>query len=68
MVREEQLVRFRFKDNGTGFKMNGHNTGHGLNNVKRRANMINARIDIHSEGNGTVAELDLLNDNLKTAV
>ncbi|MBK6643934.1 MAG: hypothetical protein IPG39_23255 [Bacteroidetes bacterium] len=68
LVREEQLVRFRFKDNGTGFKMNGHNTGHGLNNVKRRANMINARIDIHSEGDGTVAELDLLNDNLKTAV
>ncbi len=64
LVQDEHLIKFRFKDNGTGFKMNGHNVGHGLNNVKRRAQMIHARIDIHSEGTGTVAELDLPLENL----
>jgi len=59
LVKEDSRIRFRFRDNGTGFKMNGHNVGHGLNNVKRRAEMIKAHMTIHSEGDGTVAELDL---------
>lgn len=37
LVKDENRIKFRFRDNGTGFKMNGHNVGHGLNNVKRRA-------------------------------
>jgi ligand-binding sensor domain-containing protein len=68
LVRDENMVKFRFRDNGTGFKMNGHNVGNGLNNVKRRAQMIHARIDIHSEGNGTVAELNVPFENLNIAV
>ena len=64
LVKDENFIKFRFRDNGTGFKMNGHNTGHGLNNVKRRAQMIHAQMDIHSEGDGTVAELDLPLENL----
>ena len=53
--------------NHIGFKMNGNNTGHGLNNVKRRASLINARIDVHSEGDGTVAELDVPLDNFNNS-
>jgi ligand-binding sensor domain-containing protein len=59
MVKDENMIKFRFRDNGTGFKMNGHNVGHGLNNVKRRAGLISARVEIRSEGQGTVAELTL---------
>ncbi len=64
LVRDDSRIKFRFRDNGKGFKMNGHNVGHGLNNVKRRAQMIDADIHIHSEGDGTVAELDLQMNNL----
>ncbi len=64
LITEESSIKFRFRDNGKGFKMNGHNVGHGLNNVKRRAEMIHADITIHSEGDGTVAELDLQMNNL----
>ncbi|MBL0342323.1 MAG: hypothetical protein IPP71_16290 [Bacteroidetes bacterium] len=64
LVKETNFIKFRFRDNGSGFKMNGHNVGHGLNNVKRRALLIDAHIDIHSEGTGTVAELDLSLENL----
>lgn len=64
LIAEESSIKFRFRDNGKGFKMNGHNVGHGLNNVKRRAEMIHADITIHSEGDGTVAELDLQMNNL----
>lgn len=67
LVKDENLIKFRFRDNGTGFKMNGNNTGHGLNNVKRRASLINARIDVHSEGDGTVAELDVPLDNFNNS-
>jgi len=59
MVKDENMIKFRFRDNGTGFKMNGHNVGHGLNNVKRRAGLISAKVEIRSEGVGTVAELTL---------
>jgi signal transduction histidine kinase len=59
LVNDDNRIKFRFRDNGKGFKMNGHNVGHGLNNVKRRAQMIDAKMNIHSEGDGTVAELDL---------
>ncbi len=64
LVKDENRLKFRFRDNGTGFKMNGHNVGHGLNNVKRRAQMIHGEMIIHSEGDGTVAELDLAFDRL----
>lgn len=64
LVKDENRIKFRFRDNGTGFKMNGHNVGHGLNNVKRRAHMILGEMSIHSEGDGTVAELDLPLNNL----
>jgi signal transduction histidine kinase len=63
-LRENGHLKFRFRDNGAGFKMNGSNVGHGLNNVKRRAGLIDASITIKSEGTGTVAELDLPITNL----
>jgi len=56
---EEKRILFSFRDNGTGFRMNGQNVGHGLNNVKRRAQMIDAEISIQSEGDGTIAQLVL---------
>jgi signal transduction histidine kinase len=55
----KEFIRFRFRDNGKGFKMNGQSVGRGLENVKRRALQIHASIKIHSEGTGTVAELDI---------
>lgn len=64
LVKDENRIKFRFRDNGTGFKMNGHNLGHGLNNVKRRAQMIHGEMTIQSEGDGTVAELNLALNNL----
>ncbi len=64
LVKDDNHIKFRFRDNGKGFKMNGHNVGHGLNNVKRRAHLIHAEMNIHSEGDGTVAELDLPIDRL----
>ncbi len=64
LSRENGHLKFRFRDNGEGFKMNGGPVGHGLNNVKRRAGLINASINIKSEGTGTVAELDLPVENL----
>ena len=57
-------IKFRFRDNGTGFKLNGHGIGRGLENVKRRAQQIQAVIKINSENSGTVAELDLAYEHL----
>ncbi len=59
LVSNGDIVKFRFRDNGVGFKLNGQGVGRGLENVKRRANYINAAIRIHSEEQGTVAELDV---------
>ena len=56
---EDKELIMSFRDNGSGFRMNGQNVGHGLNNVKRRAQLINAKISIQSEGGGTKAELVL---------
>jgi ligand-binding sensor domain-containing protein/two-component sensor histidine kinase len=60
LVANGKAVKFRFRDNGVGFMLNGNGSGRGLENVKRRARMIHAHISIHSDnGSGTVAELDV---------
>lgn len=38
-------------DNGSGFNTEGHSSGLGLNNLKQRASMINARLEITSKIN-----------------
>lgn len=58
-MKEDEKVRFTFRDDGKGFVMNGQNVGNGLNNVKRRAKMINAEIRIKNDTVGTVAELEI---------
>lgn len=50
----------RFGDDGKGFNiegLNGH--GHGIKNVKRRAELIHAETNFKSNGTGTVFELKL---------
>ena len=59
LERGEHNIRFMFKDDGKGFVMNGRNVGNGLNNVKRRAKLINAEINIKNDDVGTVAELEI---------
>ena len=60
LERNEHNIRFMFKDDGKGFVMNGKNVGNGLNNVKRRAKLINAEINIKNDVVGTVAELEIV--------
>jgi signal transduction histidine kinase len=58
-MKKDEKVKFTFRDDGKGFVMNGQNVGNGLNNVKRRAKMINAEISIKNDTAGTVAELEI---------
>ncbi len=59
LKKEDKKVRFTFRDDGKGFVMNGHNVGNGLNNVKRRAKLIDAVININNDNSGTIAELEI---------
>ena len=43
--------------------MNGRNVGNGLNNVKRRAKLIDADINISTADIGTIAELSIPVEN-----
>lgn len=64
LVQNNGHIIIRFRDNGKGFRLNGHSTGRGLDNVKRRAGQIHAGISIHSEEKGTVAELEIPENQL----
>lgn len=59
LEQENGLLRFRFRDNGKGFKLNGNSTGRGMENIRRRAGQIHAGIKIQPDTIGTVAELEL---------
>ncbi len=59
---ENDLLIFHARDNGVGFSMNTQSEklgGNGMNNIRKRAEEIGARITIHSRvGEGTTIELE----------
>ncbi len=60
LERQNGMLTVRFGDDGTGFdpaKGNGH--GHGLRNVRRRAELIHAQAGFRTNGTGTTFELQL---------
>jgi len=59
LEQQNGLLRFRFRDNGKGFKLNGHSNGRGMENIKKRAGQIHAIVSIRPDNSGTVAELEL---------
>ncbi|MFT5466774.1 MAG: signal transduction histidine kinase [Verrucomicrobiales bacterium] len=56
---ERRRVRFVIRDNGKGFDVESIDRGHGLNNIKRRADKLKARLSIDSKpGEGTTVTFD----------
>jgi signal transduction histidine kinase len=55
LSEEKNVLKIEIKDNGKGFDVNSVELGNGLNNMKKRAQEINARFEIDSkEGAGTI--------------
>ena len=57
LIKSNGQIHFQFSDNGKGYTLNGHNTGFGLKNVKRRSQLLNADLKIASTGAGTSVDL-----------
>lgn len=57
LIKSNGQIHFQFSDNGRGYTLNGHNTGFGLKNVKRRSQLLNADLKIASTGSGTSVDL-----------
>lgn len=52
--KPEKKILLSIEDNGIGFDLEKHSRGFGINNIKRRAEEINARLEINtSPGKGT---------------
>jgi signal transduction histidine kinase len=57
---ERNHVRFAIQDNGKGFDQTTVDLGNGLRNMKKRADDIQAKFDIHSTvGKGTLVSLTI---------
>lgn len=57
---EKEHLKFEVKDDGQGFKLESSNSGNGLNNMKKRAQDIEADFNVSSEINsGTIVTLKL---------
>jgi len=60
LIHENRQVVLIVHDDGIGFDTTAKHNGNGLNNIRRRADEINARINIESSsGTGTTVELNL---------
>lgn len=60
LLHENRQVILVVRDNGVGFDVSAKYNGNGLNNIRRRANEINAQLNIESAtGAGTTIELNL---------
>jgi two-component sensor histidine kinase len=57
LAKSNGQIHFRFLDNGKGYTLNGHPTGFGLKNVKRRSELLHADLKIASTGSGTSVDL-----------
>ncbi len=56
----DQEMEITLTDNGKGFSVNGHTTGHGINNIKNRVGRLGSQIGFESgSGNGTTVTLKL---------
>ena len=56
---DKKRVLFVVRDNGKGFNPESVTRGHGLNNLRRRANALKARLNIESSpGKGTTVEFE----------
>lgn len=51
------VIRVQVSDNGRGFDLNHAKTGRGLNNIRQRADTMNAQLDIQSTAQGTTITL-----------
>lgn len=55
----KRRMKFKVRDNGKGFDPESVNRGHGLNNLRRRADTLKAKLNIESSpGQGTTVEFD----------
>ena len=60
LTHDDREVNIIIRDDGVGFDVSAKHNGNGLNNIRRRANEINARLNIESaSGAGTTVELNL---------
>ena len=58
LLHNGKNLTLQVRDNGKGFDTSQHSNGNGLNNMKRRAKEMKARLIIESEtGSGTNIEL-----------
>ena len=61
-VDVDDRIEFRLKDNGKGFNTEKQYNGIGLNNIRRRAEKLNAKLTVESSaGNGTLYYLSIPN-------
>ena len=51
LIQSDHQLRLNIQDNGKGFNTQQENEGNGLNNMKRRADEMNAEFEICSEQN-----------------
>lgn len=59
LLVERRRVFFEVRDNGKGFDIDSVDHGHGLNNLKRRADKLDAKLSIKSgPGSGTTVTFD----------
>ena len=60
LTHENRQVVMIVRDDGVGFDVNAKYNGNGLNNIRKRAVEINAKVNIESHaGNGTTIELNV---------
>lgn len=64
LFRENNHITIKLEDNGKGFQADWNKSGNGLNNVKKRSDVIGAKIKLDSGMNGTVLELEIPLKNL----
>jgi signal transduction histidine kinase len=56
-----KLLEIEISDNGKGFDVNNFvdNKGNGINNIKERVLLLNGKIDIFSDNNGTIIKIKI---------
>jgi signal transduction histidine kinase len=63
VLRENNHITIRLRDNGRGFNTEPSGLGHGLRNVEKRTKLINGKIFIASGVDGTSIELEVPLEN-----
>lgn len=59
---EHQKLQLTFTDNGKGFDVKKASDGHGLMNLKNRAEQIDSQLEMYSDSNGTTVKLVMFAD------